>query len=147
MQKKDFVYKVFKVSIILALIGLVFFLTLIPISYSLSIGWILGAFASLLSYLIAILLIKNFFKKKKNWTIGFWLGWLRFYISIVIHSGIFISVIAINSVANKHGFGQGGLDDMLNPINIFTYIGGISIIFICTIVVQSLSRKEDKHDK
>ena len=146
MQRNNIEYRVLKMSLIIALAGLIVFLALIPINYSLSIGWIAGASVVMLGYLIGVLLIKKFFKKGKSKSLGFWIGWLRFKLSFIFHGGIFISIIAINNVSNGHSFAKGGISDMISPINIFTYIGGVSIIFLSTLVIQFLSRKEGEND-
>ncbi|NQZ65671.1 MAG: hypothetical protein HRT99_00450 [Mycoplasmatales bacterium] len=147
MQKKDVIYKIYKIAIIFSLIMLLLFLMLIPISYSLSIGWAFGVSASLISYSIGILLIKKFFKRKRSRILGFWMGWLRFYISMGVHAGIFIVVIALNSFMNSNSFASGGLSDMISPINIFTYIGGVSVIFISTIIAYFYLRKDNDDGK
>ena len=142
MLKGKFELKVIKLVGILASIGLVIFLCLIPVDYSLSIGWAAGAFSTIVGYLIGILLINKFFKKKKSKTLGFWVGMARFYINLAIQGGLFIAVIAIDKSCNGHSFTGGHISDMYSPINIFTYIGGVSLILISTLVAQTLSRKE-----
>lgn len=143
MQKNNFEIKVFKIGISLFLFCLVIFLSLIPINYSLSIGWVVGAFTAFITYAIGILLINKFFKTKKSKTLGFWVGMMRFYICLLIQAGLLIAVIAINRISHGHTLISGGhITEMYSPINIFTYIGGVSLILISTLVAQLLSRKE-----
>lgn len=142
MLKDKFEIKVLKTTAIIFIIGLIVFLCLIPIKYSLSLGWLCGAVFASATYLLGILLINKFFKKEKNKTLGFWVGMLRYYINLAIQAGLFIVIIVINKTANGHSFNGGGLSDMISPINLFTYIGGISLILISTLVAQFLSRKE-----
>ena len=141
MPKEKFEIKVFKVSLFIFLFGLIIFLALIPISYSLSIGWVAGCFSATLTYLVGILLINKFFRKKRTKTIGFWIGMMRFYISLALQAGLFISIIAIDRSVNGHSFTDGTISDMYSPINLFTYIGGVSLILISTLVAQFLSRE------
>lgn len=142
MRKDRFEKRVMKIAIIISIIMLVLFLALIPVSYSLSIGWAAGAFSALLGYSIGIFLINKFFSKKKTKTIGFWIGWLRFYINLALQAGLFIAIIAIDKAANGHSILGGDIKDIYSPINIFTYMGGVGLILISTLVAQFLSRKE-----
>ena len=142
MLKGKFEIRVFKVALILFLLGLIVFLSLIPLEYSFSIGWVAGSFSVVLTYLIGILLINKFFRKKRTKSIGFWIGMIRFYICLIIQAGLFISIIAIDRSVNGHSFISGPISDMYSPINLFTYIGGVSLILISTLVAQFLSRKE-----
>ncbi|MCK5867215.1 MAG: hypothetical protein KAG14_02335, partial [Mycoplasmataceae bacterium] len=145
MQKNSFEYKVLKFTIISFFIGLIIFLALIPVDYSLSIGWAIGTFVSSLAYLLGILLINGFFKSKKTKSLGFWVGWLRVQVNLFIHAGLFIAVVAINTYANGHTLFGNEMNIMYSPVNVFTYIGSASLILIGTLVVQFLSRKEGKH--
>lgn len=142
MLSEKFEIKVFKVASLLFLLGLIVFLALIPVNYSLSIGWTTGCFSVLVTYLVGILLINKFFRKKRTKSIGFWIGMLRFYVCLLLQAGLFISIIAIDRSVNGHSFTSGPISDMYSPINLFTYIGGVSLILISTLVAQFLSRKE-----
>lgn len=142
MHKDDIDYKVLRLSLILALVGLAIFLVLIPVGYSLSIGWLAGSFSAIMGYSIGILLINKSFEKKKSKSLGFWVGWLRFYINLFFQGVLFIAVVFINKSVNGHTFTGGNTSDMISPINVFTYIGGVSLILISTLVAQFLSRKE-----
>ena len=145
MQKNSYEYKVLKFAIISFFIGLIIFLALIPVDYSLSIGWAAGTLVSLLAYLLGILLINSFFKKQKTKSLGFWMGWLRVQVNFFIHAGLFISVVTINTYASGHTLFGNDMNIMYSPINVFTYMGSVSLILIGTLVVQFLSRKEGKH--
>ena len=146
MHKEKFEYKVLKVAAIVSAIVFIILLTLIPIDYSLSIGWLAGTTTVIVSYSIGILLINKFFKKKKSKSLGFFVGWARFYINLFITAGCFIAVMAIDKSVNGYSLFEGSIESLYKPINIFTYLGGISLIFISTLVAQFLSRKEEKKD-
>ena len=142
MHKNKFEYKVLKISSMLALAGLAVFLPLIALNYSWSIGWLVGCTSSFIGYLIGILLINKFFKKEKSKSLGFWVGMARFYINLAFQGLLFIAVVAIDKSVSDHSFMGGSMADMDSPINLYTYLGGVSIIFIGTLVAQFLSRKE-----
>lgn len=65
--------------------------------------------------------------------------------NLALQAGLFIAIVAIDKSANEHSFLGGGISDMYSPINLFTYIGGVSLIMISTLVAQFLSRKEGTH--
>lgn len=73
------------------------------------------------------------------------MGWIRAQVTLFIHAGLLIAVIAINTQASGKSLFGNEMNVMLSPINIFTYMGSVSLILIATLVVQFLSRKEGKH--
>ena len=136
MQGDKTEIKVFKMSVLLFLIVGLIFLVFISVDYSLIIGWIVGSISILIGYIMGIFLMNIFFNKNKTKFMGFLIGLIKFYVNLFFQSLILILIILINNWVNGYNFMEGNLNDMLYPINIFTYIGGISLIFVSTLIVQ-----------
>ena len=137
-----FEFKILKYTLLLIIIGILISLCLIPLNYSYLIGWSLGSFISVTSYLLNILLLNIFFKKIKTKTLGFWVGMLRYYINLFYHASWIISIIAIDSYANNISFTNSNIDSIQWPINIYAYLASISITFLGTIISQIFTKQK-----
>lgn len=59
----------------------------------------------------------------------------RIFIVFAFHIVIIISIIAINKAVSGYSINEvSSASVMYNPINIFTYIGGVSIVAISTFI-------------
>ena len=66
----------------------------------------------------------------------------------VIHISIIIAIIAIDKA--YHGFGITGgteISDVYKPINIFSYLGGVAVVAISTIIAGLPSKKGKSNER
>lgn len=125
----------------IAIGGTVVTLCLIPLEWSLVIGWIAGCSAAIFTTYLNVFLSKWFLKKIKTKTMGFWIWMLIFQFKLMIHAALFIAIIAICKYYNDETFSSGGISTMYDPINIFTYLFGIGITVTSTLIVNLLHKK------
>jgi len=134
MQKNSIERRILYIALIITAIGTILFSALIAISYSYVVGWLVGTGSVLLTYLLSLLILKLLFKKK-NFKHGMLVTSLRIVSMYAIHIGIIIAIVAIDK--SYHGYGL--MDNtqtsvVYDPINIFSYLGGVSIIAISTLI-------------
>ncbi|MCC3161026.1 MAG: hypothetical protein K4H23_04900, partial [Mollicutes bacterium PWAP] len=142
MDKKLF-NKIIIVSIIFYAFGIIIGLFLIWYDWNLIVGFALGGVVSVLSFLLNHSLLRTLFKKQRDKKNAFWLTQIRFYLIITIHLIFIVCVVLLNKWINlnKISLFEGGINVVSGPINIFTYIGGISIVVASSIVAQFIKRK------
>lgn len=111
------------------------------IDYSLVIGWVYGGVASIISWAIGILLIKLTTNKAKRYASGFWLGMGRWFLQMVFHIGMFFVLIIVDQVVHGHAPLAGEMSDLMSPINFYTYIAGLALSGVSTLVAHILKKK------
>lgn len=134
-------------AIFIAIGGMISTLCFVSVQWSLITGWISGCAVALTGWFISNSLAKWFFKKIKTRTLGFWTWYLIFQIKLAFHAGVFLSIIAICKYYNGETLTTGGLWTMYEPINIFTYLCGIGITVISTMIVNLLHKKGSADEK
>ena len=123
------------------LIGLIPGLALAYWNYSLVVGFITGTFVSFLGFFLNVLLVNYIFKKEKTKGVSFWIGWGRSTLQLIYHALFFVIILTVNKLSNNADWLDKGIDLVLSPINLFTYIGGVSSILISALVVQLTLKK------
>lgn len=151
MQNKEKVKstesQIAKISLIIYLLVALILGGLAVVNYTLVIGWIVGGAVSLIGFNINILFINSFFKKLKKDKArkGFGLGMQRVTFIGVYHSIMIILVILCNKAINGVPLLSGDRAAFFSPINVITYICGITIITISTLVAHALLYKGGKY--
>jgi len=121
----------------------IIFLGFIPSSgMTLFYGWIFSCVMSLIGYLFGLWAIRRALKYKSG-KVGFWLTILKSFITYILHA---IAIIVLVWV-DKHQSGltlwnSHGIDSVSAPISIFTYLGGVAVIPISTVVANFFYKKE-----
>lgn len=145
--RNGFEKDILKLALWIAIGGTIATLSLVWLQWSLIIGWITGCATAFAGWSISSFLTKWFFKKIKTKTLGFWMWYLIFQIKIFFHAGVFLSIVAICKYYNGETLMTGGLWTMYEPINIFTYLCGIGITVVSTMIVNLLHRKGSANEK
>lgn len=141
MLKDMIVKKTLLVALIITFgIGWIFVILLF-INWFLLVGWLLGCLVTIFAFTISVLLINLSLKKIKTKSLGFWVGWARTFLHLFIHAVFFILVLLINTSINNTAFQIKELNDLINPVNLFTYLAGLSVITISMIIVNFLWKR------
>ncbi len=141
MQKRKLESKILIVALIIAFIGLVIFGALSAYDYSLVLGWASGTFAVLTSFALTVFLSGFLLKKERAKSTRRVLVFVKSIAYIVIHAIFFILVVVIDKHFSGVSFSDRNINVMYSPINVFTYIGGIGIIVVATLVAHTLHKK------
>ena len=136
--------KMIRNSIFIYLLINLLMIFLIIKSYTYVLGWAVGSFASMINFVTSYLFIDILSFKIKTKRRGFWLGILKTIFSLLIQAMIVISVISINTYFSNERIFWSGIKAIINPINFYTYLAGISLIPIATIAL-SLERKKEEN--
>lgn len=135
--------KMLLIAALLSIVGLIIFLSLIPVSKWLWAGWLFGVTSIFIGHGVSILLIKIFFKKKRSKLNGFFSGMGRTVLNYVIQVVMFFAVIAIDTSYNGVPFMNGGTAALVSgPIVIYTYLGGISVMAVASVTSLLIKKKE-----
>jgi hypothetical protein len=138
MKKNSFEYLLLKVYLIVSFLGILIFLILITLNTSLILGWTISALVGLINYFLTLI----FFNNLKNKFQGFFLGIFRFYLNAIIQIVFFVFIIIVNRRWNGYKIFEGSISTIYAPINIFTYLSGISIMWISIFISHSIYKKE-----
>ncbi len=140
MRKTIKKHKVLIIAMSILAVGIVVFGGLWNIDSSWLLGWMVGAPASIISYVFGMLALDLLLKKKSKRK-GVILTYVRLFTTLLLQVGLFIAIIALDK--NAHGIGFWGKDikALLGPINIFTYLGGVGVIALSTFVAHFLKKK------
>lgn len=136
MKNKNIGIRILYISLILMAIGTAIFSILIIVSYSLVVGWLVGTASVILTYLFSLFILKVLLRKKQ-FKYGMFLTFARILVMFLFHIGIIIGVIAIDKAFHGYGLtGASAMSAVYEPINIFSYLGGVSIVSISTIIAH-----------
>lgn len=136
----------FKIYFFIFFIGLLTFSIYSIWDFSLLLGWIFSFISLSISFFIKIYLLKIWLEKKTNKQISkkkkvvFLLFLFLSVVTLLLQSGILLSIIFFNKNFHDYKF---GIKTILWPINIFSYLVGISLI-VPTIIISLFfkNRKE-----
>ncbi len=140
MQRTILEVKILKISISILAVGIIVFGSLWNINSSWLLGWMVGAPASILSYVFGMLALSLLLKKGSKRK-GVWMTYVRLFTTLLLQAGLFIALVALNKHMHGIGFWDKGIKVLLDPINIFTYLGGVGIIAFSTFVAHFLIKK------
>ena len=136
MKNKSTGTRILYTSLLMMAIGTIIFSILIIVSYSLLIGWLVGSISVILTYLFSLFIIKILLQKKE-YSYGMFLTFARIIVMYLFHIGIIIGVVAIDKAFHGYGLTEASqMSDVYSPINIFRYLGGVSIVSISTIIAH-----------
>lgn len=140
-----------KVYFTFFIVGIVVFSIWSVWNYSLILGWFFSLISLSISFVIKFLFYKNLvlLVKEKNAIsqkkkINFLLFLLLSVLTLLLQAGVLLVIIYINKYFNVS---SKRIDLILCPINLITYLIGISLI--CPSILGTLlwnKRKEKKHD-
>lgn len=134
---KDVIVRKTLITAILITIGIGLILAIVAfINWYWVVGWLSGCLVTIAGFAISVLLLEIAMQKIKTKSLGFWIGWGRTLIHLIWHAAFFIIVILINTTVNQSPFKMGSFFDFIDPINLFTYLAGLSIIAISIIVMH-----------
>lgn len=131
-----------KTFLFIMILGIVLFTLLIIVNKTLIFGWLYGSFISLLDYFISLFLFNKLFKNKKNKIQGFLIGAFKFYLNATMQVIFLIILIVVNKKINGYSLFDGPISTIYGPINLFTYLGGISILWISIFFTYSIYQKK-----
>lgn len=145
MENSDFLKYILKVSLVFFAIVFLVFAIVSFLDYSLLIGFIVGSSISYLNFVLKVLINKNFLKSKKKAFVSIFIYYIFFF---ALQTIFIILIIFINSYANNlKFFVERSLIVAFKPINIFTYIFGISLIMISTFIANSILYLKNRSKK
>lgn len=104
--------------------------------WHLLIGWLCGCLVTIGGFLLNAFLIKILMQKVRTKSAGFWIGWARAFGNLILQGSFFVMVLLINTSVSNRAFQITDLQQLVNPINLFTYLAGLSIIAISIMVVH-----------
>ncbi|WKX02816.1 hypothetical protein [Candidatus Mycoplasma mahonii] len=120
------------ISFAMLLLGMVIFGSLWTKDSSWILGWMVGAPASIIGYLVGMIVLTIILRNKSK-AKGMWLTLFRVIITFLFQAILFIGIILINKRAHGINLWSGrDLNIMFSPINLFTYLSGVGIIAIST---------------
>ena len=131
-----------KTFLFVMILGIVLFTSLITINKTLIFGWLYGSFSAILNYFISLFLFNKLFKNKKNKIEGFLIGAFKFYLNAIMQVIFLIILIVVNKKINGYSLFDGPISTIYGPINLFTYLGGISILWISIFFTYSIYQKK-----
>lgn len=141
MLKDIIVKKTLQVALIITFAIAWIFVILLFMNWYWLVGWLVGCFVTILAFIISVFLVNLSLKKIKTKTLGFWIGWARTFSHLLIHALFFIVVLWINTSISNVPFKVNELIDLVNPVNLFTYLAGLSIITISILIANFLLRR------
>lgn len=135
-------------AIVLAFVGLIIFLALIPVNQWLWAGWLFGTGSILIGHGLGVLLVKVLFRKKRTKLGGVFGGICRTMINYFLQCGMFFILIGVNTSYHHVEFFNSGAWVLADgPIVFYTYIAGISIVGLAGIATLLLKKREGKDER
>ena len=131
-----------KIFLFIMVLGIIIFSSLVVINKTLVFGWLYGSFVAMLNYFLSLFLFNKLFKNRKNKIKGFLIGAFKFYLSAATQVIFLIILIVVNKRVNGYGLFKGPISTIVEPINLFTYLGGISTLWISIFFTYLIYQKK-----
>ena len=139
--------KIMKYSLIFFAIISIFMIFATIESYTYLLGWIAGSLASTLGFCLSFFVIWVFTKSAKTKAYGFIAGFVKIWAVLTFHALYLLTLITINSYFSNGKIWELSISSIVNPINFFTYLFGISLIPIGSFIWAISTRKEGDNAK
>jgi hypothetical protein len=135
LLKERIIKLVLIISLFVALFVAIILAILIIIDYSFLVGWLVGCVVSILGYLLNIFTSKWLFSKKRTKRGGFVIGSLRIQLQMIYYGLFIVFIIFFDIYVNTNSLNlHNHLKDVLSPINIISFIAGLSLIMFSAII-------------
>lgn len=105
-------------------------------NYTLLIGFVMGLIVSIIAFIFNAFSAKLLLSKKRSKKLASFLGIVRITFQMTWYIIWVFAIIAIDSVVQGYSFGGGGSHSVLKPINLLTFIVGISMVTISIVVAH-----------
>ncbi len=105
-------------------------------NYTLLIGFIAGLLVSVLAFIFNAFSAKWLLSKRRSKKLASFIGIVRITFQMTWYVIWVFVIIAIDSAVQGYSFGGGGSHSVLKPINLLTFIVGISMVAISIVVAH-----------